>query len=292
MCGHRSAKLLGGIEANFWRVLVAVTMLGVYAFTLGGGISGRAFPAFLLSGLIGVGVGDLAFYYALPRLGPRLCSLLTQCLGAPVGALIEWLWLGTTLTTGQILLGLVALAGVALALAPNREEPHNRRGLVFGICLALIAGAGTAVGAVLSRKAYVVAEAAGVHVDGGTAAFQRVLGGLLVAVVALLLLKRREVLDAARNQGTGLLDSTIRPWRKAGGWILANSMAGQTLGVTCMQWALETTPAGVVLAIVAITPIVVIPFAVIFEGERPRPISILGGVIAVGGAIGLILVKH
>jgi len=291
ICGHRSAKLLGGVEANFWRVVTALVMLGAYAFTFGGGISGRAFPAFLLSGLIGIGVGDVAFFQALPRLGPRLCSLLTQCLGAPLGALIEWAWLGTTLSRGQILFGLIALAGVGLALAPNRETPHNRRALTIGGFFALIAGAGTAFGAVLSRKAYTVAGASGLAVDGGTAAFQRVLGGVLFAGLALLLARRREVFQAVGERELDLVDSSVGQWRKAGPWIVANSLAGQTLGVSCMQWALATTPTGIVLAIVAITPIVVIPFAVVFEGERPRPLSIIGGLIAVSGVVGLILAK-
>jgi len=291
MCGHRAAKLLGGVEANFWRVLTAVTFLGLYAFSFGGGISGRSFPAFLLSGLIGVGIGDLAFYHALPRLGPRLCSLLTQCLGAPVGALIEWIWLGTKLTSAQIAFGLLALAGVGLALAPIREKPHGLRTVLRGSFFALIAGAGTAMGAVLSRKAYVVAEASGAHVDGGTAAFQRVLGGALISILALAVARHRHVLEAAANREFDFIGPALGRWRKAGPWIVANSLAGQTLGVACMQWALQSTPAGVVLAIVALTPIVVIPFAVVFERERPEPVSILGGVVAVAGVIGLILVK-
>ena len=40
-------------------------------------------------------------------------------------------------------------------------------------------GFGQGYGAVLSRKAYAVAAAAGNRVDGGTAAYQRILGGLV-----------------------------------------------------------------------------------------------------------------
>ena len=58
-----------------------------------------------------------------------------------------------------------------------------------------------------------------------------------------------------------------------------------------MQLALETTPTGIVLAIIAITPIVVIPFALVLEGERPTIHSLIGGLIAVAGAIGLTLSK-
>ena len=70
-------------------------------------------------------------------------------------------------------------------------------------------------------------------------------------------------------------------------WILANSLAGQTIGVSCMQWALETTPTGIVTAIIATTPIVMLPLARIFEGEKITARSLVGGVVAVAGVIGL-----
>src|SRR6266850_3568264 len=98
VCGHRSAKLMGGSEANFWRLAVATCFLALWAHTFGRGLSGDAFPTFLISGLIGVGIGDVALFQALPRLGSRITLLLFQCLSAPFAALIEWLWLGTTLS--------------------------------------------------------------------------------------------------------------------------------------------------------------------------------------------------
>jgi drug/metabolite transporter (DMT)-like permease len=70
-------------------------------------------------------------------------------------------------------------------------------------------------------------------------------------------------------------------------WVLGNALAGQTLGVSCMQRAFETTPTGIVLPIIAMTPIVVIPFAWLFEGEKPSRHSLLGAAIAVAGVIAL-----
>jgi len=58
-----------------------------------------------------------------------------------------------------------------------------------------------------------------------------------------------------------------------------------------MQWALETTPTGIVLAIIALTPLVVIPFARVLENERITAQSLAGGAIAVAGVAGLTLAK-
>jgi drug/metabolite transporter (DMT)-like permease len=302
ICGHRSAKLIGGTEANFWRVTVATFFLGIWAYGFGAGLSGDAFPVFLLSGIAGIGLGDVAFFQALPRLGPRLSSLLVQCLTAPCAALIERLWLGTTLSFSQMFCGLIILVGVGIALAPSEHVHLTRRQLTVGTLASLIAALGGAGGAVFSRKAYLIVHANHQSIDPFSAGFQRLGGGLLIAGICLLAVKRGEIAQLANrwlqehahrpevNAPTNLpAPGSALKWRRVWPWILANGLAGQTLGVSAMQWALETTPTGIVLAIIATTPIVVIPFAFAIEGERPTTRSLLGGFVAVGGVIGMTL---
>lgn len=287
VCGHRSAKLIGGTEANFWRLTLAVTFLGLWSYSFGHGLSGDSFPMFLFSGIIGIGIADVALYQALPRLGSRLTILLVQCLSAPIGALIEWVWLGTALSLAQILCGIIILAGVGLALTPSEHLRLTRRELVTGGLFSLLAAAGGALGAVLSRKAFAIAQNAHQPMDGGTATFQRVVGGLFVGGICLLIVKRRAFRIQANAPHKLIVEASMKKWRGVWLWLLANSVSGQTLGSSCMQWALKTMPAGIVLAIIALSPVVVIPFAVVVEGERPTWRSFIGGVIAVAGVIAL-----
>src|SRR5207237_10316536 len=118
VCGHRSAKLIGGTEANFWRLTAATLLLGIWSYGFGIGLSGDAFPIFFLSGILGIGVGDVALFQALPRLGSRLSLLLIQCLTAPLGALIEWLLLVTTLISVQVLCRILIHVGVLITPSP------------------------------------------------------------------------------------------------------------------------------------------------------------------------------
>jgi drug/metabolite transporter (DMT)-like permease len=241
--------------------------------------------------MMGIGIGDVALFQALPRLGSRLSLLLIQCLTAPFGALIEWIWLGTSLTARQILCGLTVLIGVAVALTPGEHFKRSRRELIIGTLFCVLAALGGAYGSVLSRKAYSIAHAAGQPIDGANAAFQRIVGGLLVGGICLLIVKRREFRVQSRAPHNLIVEASKRKWRSVWPWVLVNSLAGQTLGVSCMQLALERIPTGIVLAIVAITPIVVIPFAIALEGERPTLHSLIGGLIAVAGVIGLTLAR-
>ncbi|MBA4146857.1 MAG: DMT family transporter [Verrucomicrobia bacterium] len=283
--GHRSAKILGGTEANFWRLAIATMLLAIWAHTIGQGLSGASFLLFFLSGVIGIGMGDVALFQALPRLGSRLSILLVQCLSAPFAALTEYLWLGTKLTLFQMICGGVILTGVSIALSPGKHLNLTRRQLTVGVIFGTIAALGNAIGAVLSRKGFAVAEAAGQDMDGATTAYQRLIGGLLFGGICLLVVKRNQF-------NIHKLLPPAEKWKIAWKWVLLNAIAGQTLGVSFYQLALKTAPTGIVLAITALTPLMVIPFASYFEKEKPQPKSIFGGVLAVFGVLGLIYSKY
>jgi len=290
VCGNRTAKLLGGTEANFARLCVAAILLAIYGHTLGGGIAGSAFWIFFVSGCIGFGIGDMALFQALPRLGSRLSVLLTLCLSAPLAALIEWRWLHTQLSMAEIVCALVILVGVAVALAPGGHVHIPRHDLWWGLSFGLLASFCQALGAVLSRKGFALAKAAGENIDGITAAYQRILGGVLLGAAVFAVVKYNQRSPRPDQAGVNE-EKQASPWRRAWPLVLINGLAGPALGVSCYQWALKTTPTGVVLPIVAITPIVIIPFSFYLEGERPGKRSLLGGAIAVAGAAALAWVK-
>lgn len=75
-------------------------------------------------------------------------------------------------------------------------------------------------------------------------------------------------------------------------WVLLNALMGPTLGVAAYQWALATTHTGVVLSIVALSPVATIPMAYWISGDRPPCRSLLGGLLAVIGAMIMAYIRH
>ena len=282
----RSSRLLGSHTANFWRIAVAVVLLGIWAFSVRSGFGGGAFLVFFLSGCVGFGLGDVALFQSLPRLGPRLASLMVNCLAAPFAALIEWGWMGTRLSALQVVCGTAILVGVALALAPEKQTANSPQVGMAGIVFGTLAGFGQGFGAVISRKAYAVSAASGHNVDGGSAAFQRILGGLVIVAIPFFWVQYRRWLtpQSERAARLGIAERKAARW-----WVLVNALSGPTIGVAFYQWALKTTPSGIVLPIVATTPLVVIPLTYRLEGDRPGVKSLVGGVVAVAGVAGLTL---
>lgn len=283
---------MGGNEANFWRLSLSALMLGILAHTIGIGMGGGVFIILFLSGLVGFGIGDVALFQALPRIGSRLTVMLVHCLTAPIAAASEWVWMGTAMTGAEIACAVIILAGVAIALAPKDHLHLNRRDFWWGIHWAVWAAIGQAGGVVLSRKAYAVADAGGVSLDGFTVAYQRVIPGALVAGFCLLFVKRAYLAGWTRPEpeprptGTSPLFGREK-WRRSGGWLLVNALSGATLGVSCYQQALKIEKPGVVLPIVALAPLAVIPMSYFMEHERPSRRSLIGGLIAVSGAAAL-----
>jgi len=258
---------------------IATLLLGCWAHfsPRAHGLGGEALPWFIASGFVGFGLGDVAMFIALQRIGPRLTMLLTHCLSAPLAAVTEWVWLNEGLTSKEIAFAAVILSGVALALAPDAGTGVSRRSFWLGVLAGLGSAAGQGFGSVLSRKANEVAALAGYSVDGGTAAYQRIVVGLLVAAAFFLILRKFKP-EPKPEPGT---------WSRAWLWIIANALAGPTIGVACYQWGLVTIKTGVIMPIVALAPIITQLLAWAIDGTRPTTRTIIGGVIAVGGLVAL-----
>lgn len=276
--------MIGAIDANMLRLLCALMVLSAYAYTFGQGHFGPGLGWFIASGVIGIGLADMAMFLAIKKIGARLSVLLVQCCTAPFGALVEWLWLGTILSLPQLIAGATIITGCGLALMPDKRIPIPRRDLLVGIMLGLVGAAGQAVGAVITRRGYEANALAAFEISAMTSGFQRMIGAILmtglIALCAKMIMSRAPVLYP-RN--------TAADYRAASPWVIANGLTGLVIGVSFLQWALKTHPTGIVLAIVATTPILLMPIAYLIEGDKPTLRAIIGAVVAVVGVIGLYL---
>lgn len=280
VCASRSTRLIGPMNAGVLRLLVAFFSLSVYAYIWGQGHQGPGLLFFCISGAIGIGIGDTAVFQAIKRLGPRLSVMLAQCLAAPFGALIEWGWLGTKLTFMQMLGIFVILSGSSLAIWPSKKLKIDRALLLPGVLFGILAALGQSLGAVVTRKANELNFSQQIEVNGLTAAFQRMLGALAASLLIYFF-----VLSIERARKRPKQEVEPDAYKKAAPWIVANALSGLTFGIACYQWALQHTATGIVLAIVATAPILVMPIAYFLENDRPSRRAIIGALLAVSGVV-------
>jgi drug/metabolite transporter (DMT)-like permease len=289
VAARRSIQHLGSANASMVRILLASTVLGIYAHLWGAGLGGVALPWFVLSGFIGFGICDTALFLALPMLGAQLASLMVQCLAAPIATLMEWIWLGTKIDSPKLMAGGLILAGVAIALIPGRGASPHPPLTPRAILLGVIAAAGQGIGAVLSRHGQMIARDSGHPVDGLSVAYQRILAGVAFTFVWWAWQRSRQQPPVSNRNGATSAAPAGLPWRRAWPWVVVNGLSGPCLGVACYQWAFQIHPTGVVMSITALTPLVVIPISWAIEGVRPTVRGILGGLIAVSGVIWMAL---
>lgn len=284
IAGERSARYLGGQLANLLRLFFATIILisGTLLFYRSS-LQWVTFAWMFFSGVVGFGFGDIALFQAYVRIGARLTILLNLCTAPIWSTITEWAWLGTKLERGEIAAGGLILCGVVMAILsrPPAKAGHRGAGWV-GILFGLGAGMGQGIGAVISRKAFAIAEAGGFVLNGFSAAAQRVCGGFVTVLLVFIVFSaigRNHVRPPAPLQR-----------RSAVTWLVITTLCGPVLGVSCFQWSLLQLPSGLATAVVAMTPIAMIPLVMIMDGERPRALSIAGAFVAVAGVIWMLQV--
>ena len=284
--GARAARSFGGPTANRLRLSLALIILGIYVLCFPVPLRGAWFWWMLLSGALGMGMGDLFIFLAYVRLGTRLPVLITHCLAGPLAALVEWLVRGVALTVQEISLIAVILLGVAIALVPGLRVQASggrlRSGVLFGIGSAAMVG----LSAVIVRESYAQLALQGMACDALTAAFVRALGGVAMSWSILPVLRLATRQPAPHSSGAAMPE---HPWRRGWPWLLGTAICGLVLGMACYQLALTTGKAGPVHAVLAIMPILVMPLTWLMEGDRPTRWAILGGGLAVGAAVRMAL---
>lgn len=275
-CARRSSYYHGTDLANLGRITVAFFGIGAYILLSGRGLLFPGWPWLILGGAIGLGVGDIASFHSLTRIGAGLALLIMQTLAAPFALVLEYLVLGHAPTFAQMGAAAIILVGVAIAL--GRPPEGDGRHWQLGISLAVLAALGQACGAVSTPMAKAACLAAQQPLpDGLSQGFLRILGGLPIVLAFVLWNTRVE----------GLFAHIRRPYAglQARGWMLMNGLSGPGIGVACYQWALSNSSSAIVLSIVALSPLFALLFQWLVEGNRPSPRVWIGGAVAIGGVI-------
>jgi drug/metabolite transporter (DMT)-like permease len=230
-----------------------------------------ALGVLLLSGVVGIGIGDAAYFESLKCIGPRR-ALLLGILAPPLAGLIAQIFLGETLSIVAWVGMCVTVLGVGWVVsertaAGTGQQKYLLRGIRFGLMAALA----QAVGVVLSRAALTQTTMSPL-----TSALLRLLGSVLFLLLWILLI--RMPLGRWRT-----LDGSKRIWTS----VILATFIGTYLGIWLQQISLKYTDSGIAQTLFTTSPLFVIPIVALM-GERISPRAILGVCIALGG-VGLLL---
>jgi drug/metabolite transporter (DMT)-like permease len=225
-----------------------------------------------LSGMIGIGIGDTAYFQALNHLGARK-TLLLETLAPPLSAIFAFFFLQEKLNFlawGGIL---ITIMGVAWVISERtREVVISEKKTFQGIKWALIAAISQAIGAVISRFAL-----ATTGISSLWSTLFRLLGGTIIIVIFLV------------NKPVNSVKIIRSIWsRKIMITITITSFFSTYLGIWLQQTSLKFASTGIAQTLLATSPLFVIPIAAI-RGEKINLRAIFGALVALGG-IGLLFI--
>lgn len=232
----------------------------------------------LLSGVLGIGVGDTAFFTALNCLGARR-ALLMETLAPPMTA-IGALFLQEQLSVGAwcgILLTILGVAWVVTEQLPSSSvSPVN---LARGISFGLLAALAMATGGVLSR-----AVLATTNISPLWAALLRLIAAVLILLPLAWLRGKREAVH--QDYAQIKIFQSLPVFRA----IFLAAFAGTYLGIWLQQTAIKFTAVGIALTLTNTSPLFVLPIA-IYLGEKVSLRAIAGAVITISGIAVLFYVR-
>jgi drug/metabolite transporter (DMT)-like permease len=262
---------MGAFAFTRWRMVFAALILwSLVAFTGGWRSLGwDAVGLLVVSGLIGIFVGDTALFACMNRLGPRRSGILFAT-HALCSAVLAWAFLGERIQ-GQALLGSALLVGgvmTAIAFGKREDEQHRweatRGRLAVGVALGLTAALGQSVGTLILKPLM----STGVDAMAGSAV--RMTAGF--AAHGLLWLSGW---PRARNQAP-LNGRDL-------GFTFVSAAVALALGMTLILQALAQGSAGLVGMLSSVSPVLLLPLLWAVYGRRPAAGAWVGALLAVCG---------
>ena len=266
-------RKIGALALNRARMFFVFLMLAAVSVMTG---AWRDFPVstiqtLMISGLIGIFLGDTALFGSLKRLGPSRAAVVFA-LHAPMTVIMGWFLLGEHLEVFTLIGCGIVTTGVIIAILgrKNHEEPQNidstHGRMRYGILLGLLGAFGQAAGAIIARP--VMAEG----VDPVTASAIR------VGIAALCLIFTGFIPNPLfRSKTTFTIKLLVL--------IIVSGFLAMGVGMTLFMYGLSIGDAGVVATLSATTPVLILPLLWINTGIRPPLMAWISAVVTLLGIV-------
>lgn len=257
---------------NVHRTLPAGVLLLAIALALGKGPDIAHVPAWRLVGLLGsallgLGVGDSLFYWSLTYIGVSRAYPIAQTAQPILALAIAVAFLGEHFGVAQLVGAGLAVGGIYLVtrsagtrLEGQAASSHVKRGLFLAFATAVVWAA-----AISLAKVFI-----GDLDPSGPFALRMLFAGLCLAAVARVW--KSPVLPKGLPWRTSVLGG-------AGGGTIA------ALGGLSMFYAFQTLGLGRTSILTSISPLFLLPFAVVIGRERLTPSLTAGALVSIAGIV-------
>ena len=272
MISQYSVRHLGTFAFNRYRLVIATFILGIIVLISGvwRGYNSDFIPLAILSGFVGIFLGDAVLFASFARIGARRSSVVFAT-NAPMTVILGYIFLNETLTRNEILGIIITFVGVILAIIFGKRKSQIshweevRGPLWIGVVLALLGALGQATGSIIIRPV----------MEAGAAPFFTSFLRVATAAIALLILAGlAPKLTRAHNPLNKRIFSLVS----------LQALIGMVAGMTLLLFAFQGAPAGIVATLSATVPVLILPVLWYVSKEMPALGAWIGALLVVIGS--------
>lgn len=265
------AAHLGTFAYSRWRMGCTSIILTSMALYTGGWatVTLEAVTPMVLSGLIGIFIGDTALFACLNRMGPRQAGLLFSC-HAVFSVILGYFIFSETMTSLELAGSLLVFFGVAGAIFFGRKKPSNSKleqisgSLSLGIGLGLLAALCQALGGIIAKPVMMT------DTDPVAASAMRMISAFVAH--SLFRLTGAKIARATQPMNRRIFLITA-----------VNGFIAMAVGMTLILYALKDGHVGMVALLSSTTPVMLLPLLWIYTKQRPNRYAWIGALLAVSG---------
>jgi drug/metabolite transporter (DMT)-like permease len=262
-----AAEKIGSLQLNINRMIFASVFLIATILIMGFrfDLSNSQFTNLIISGVIGLVIGDTFLFKSYQMIGARV-SMLLMALSPAMSVVLAFIFLNERITLLGIIGILVTISGVALVVLErnvNSKYKITKLGILYGVLSAM----GQAGGLIFAKFAFNEG-----HITGFVATFIRVFSSVIIFLPIMLILRKYKNPYKLFSQDKSAFGST-----------LLGSILGPFLGITFSLIAIENTKVGIAATLMSTMPIIMLPMVKYIQKEKLSWRAIVGAIIAVGG---------
>lgn len=268
-----ATRRIGSVTINVLRLWVAAVffIITIIIFQFSIGIKSQQFFYLIMSGFIGLTLGDTFLFKAYQCLGARL-TMLFMSISPAVSAIIAFFFLSENLSLLDIFGMIITITGIIFVVTEKRRS-ESRGILKSGYLFALLAAIGQGISLIFAKFAFTGGE-----INGFVAAFLRIVAGLITLTpLAIISGRFKNPLEAMKNDRIALR------------YTILGSFLGPYLGITLSMVAIEFSKVGIAATIMSLVPVLMLPLLKFIYKENISLRSITGAIIAVTGVAILFL---
>ena len=266
-------RKIGGLAFNRLRLFFVSLMLISYTFYLDtwSTINNDFLFVILLSGIIGIFLGDTLLFIALQKIGPRRNNILFS-LAAPFTVILNIIFLNEIMSFVNLIGCIIVFFGVVVAIAYGNSRDKNHRwelvegnlylGVIFGIGAALC----QAIGLIMMKPIL------NMGADPIASASLRTLISCIFLAFTFFL--NYEIFNTKTSLNLKIIGQSI-----------LSGFLGMALGMSLLLIALQHADAGIVATLSSTSPIMILFLIWLVTKKIPTTGAWIGTVLAIIGSV-------